>query len=242
MWKKIEMKFLYVLLLPVLVAEFGQALQCGVSRLNNEKFRKVLTECVKDNQTFVDILSLASNMSGGEDDDGENDFSVSSDEEPPATRATPRTASPSSIRNTLKTAFTESSRARRSDNSNNQQNRNSFSNAVNTEATTPMENQEEANDVAASGEICILQCIFEKLELTDSNGLPDHYKFASTLLNSASGRETRDFLQETADECFQLVKKTDSTNPCEFSSKLIGCVAEKGRTNCEDWPVGNLPF
>ncbi|XP_066151657.1 general odorant-binding protein 71 [Euwallacea fornicatus] len=236
------MKLLYVLLLVVLLTEFNQALQCGVSRLNNEQFRKVLAECVKDNQTFGDILNLASDMSGDESEDGGSDSSASSDEEPPATRVTPRTVSQSSIRNNLKATFMRSNRARRSGDSNNQKSRNSFSNVANTEATTPMENQGKANDVGASGEICTWQCIFEKLELSDSNGLPDHYKFASSIVNSASRRETRDFLQETVDECFQMVAKTDSANPCEFSSKLTGCLAEKGRTNCEDWPTGNIPF
>lgn len=34
----------------------------------------------------------------------------------------------------------------------------------------------------------------------------------------------------------------NKTDPCVFSSQLITCLADKGKSNCGDWPVGELPF
>lgn len=38
---------------------------------------------------------------------------------------------------------------------------------------------------------------------TDSSGSPDHKKISTALTSSATGREVKDFMQETTDECFQ---------------------------------------
>lgn len=101
-----------------------------------------------------------------------------------------------------------------------------------TEAMVTMEDQSEENtginnNIGETDDVCILQCLFEKLEMvshnyyyfciklihflgylqTDSNGLPDHKKFAAALLKTASGREMRDFLQESTDQCFQQIEQ-----------------------------------
>lgn len=34
----------------------------------------------------------------------------------------------------------------------------------------------------------------------------------------------------------------ETLDSCTYSSLLVTCLADKGRTNCGDWPVGNLPF
>lgn len=42
---------------------------------------------------------------------------------------------------------------------------------------------------------------------TDSNGYPEHMKVSAGLLKSAEGRELRDFLRDSTDECFQMMNE-----------------------------------
>lgn len=41
---------------------------------------------------------------------------------------------------------------------------------------------------------------------------------------------------------FDIFFVAETLDSCTFASLLVTCLAEKGRTNCGDWPVGNLPF
>ncbi|XP_044252996.1 general odorant-binding protein 71 [Tribolium madens] len=114
---------------------------------------------------------------------------------------------------------------------------------TNTEATN--ETTPEPKTVSTESqatENCIIQCIFDNLQMTDLTGYPVHAKILDGLLKNTTNRELRDFLQDTTDECFQQMDKEDTMDPCSYSNKLVTCLAEKGRSNCADWPVGDLPF
>ncbi|XP_031355573.1 odorant-binding protein 59a [Photinus pyralis] len=88
---------------------------------------------------------------------------------------------------------------------------------------------------------CALQCIFEALDMVNSEGYPDRGRVSQTLLKFANGREIRDFLQDSANECFDLMDKAEKMDTCEFSNRLTNCLAEKGSANCADWEITNLP-
>nr|UWL63312.1 odorant binding protein 22 [Pagiophloeus tsushimanus] len=216
-----------------------EALDCGISRISGDEFKKVITECVKDNQTLNSIWDLALSISAEDNDSSES----SSDEEVPIRKGL-------SNMNTKNVKLASSGRTKRSRNTKGFNNDSPMSNkkySSTTEETTTIQDERyeektSSNHVDQSDDACIIQCIFEKLEMADSSGLPDHKKFADELLKTASGREVRDFLQESTDECFQQIEQEDSQNPCEYSSKLVTCLAQKGKSNCDDWPTGNLPL
>lgn len=84
-------------------------------------------------------------------------------------------------------------------------------------------------------------------------------KFTEGLLKTATNRELRDFIQDSVSECFLEVNEGNEFSTkfmynnfyvfldgfgeaCEYSSKLVLCLATKGKTNCADWPVSNLPI
>nr|AMP19495.1 odorant binding protein 13 [Tomicus yunnanensis] len=244
------MNQLAMIVLSALCVVHCKGLECGLSKINSDHFRKVATECVKDNQTLSKIWELTSELSM------EEESSVSSDEEIPLTKGNeaPNSQGLGSTTN-RNVKLNRSSRMKRSRSSKSFNNDSPMSNvqrksnpvSSTTEEITTMQNEEEdesiaANNVENSEDGCILQCIFEKLEMTDTNGLPDHKKFASTLVKSATGRVIQNFLQESTDECFQGIEEGNFENPCEYSTKLVTCLAEKGKSNCEDWPTGDLPF
>ncbi|CAG9767379.1 unnamed protein product [Ceutorhynchus assimilis] len=220
------------------------ALDCGISGLNNEQFKKVVTECVKDNKTLNRIWELTFSMSN--EDDGP--ASSSEEEEVPVTKGIVNNMSDNKKMKSMMRMGHRFKRSRSSKMYNNDasiQRKYAISTSTTEKpiiATMSGKSEENDNNVANSDDICILQCIFEKLDMTDSNGLPDHKKFAAALVETASGREVRDFLQESTDECFQQMEQEESKNSCEHSSKLVMCLADMGKSNCEDWPAGNLPF
>lgn len=100
----------------------------------------------------------------------------------------------------------------------------------------------ETEPESSTTENCIIQCIFNNLKMTDLTGYPVHTRILDGLLKNSTNRELRDFLQDTTDDCFQQMDKEDTMDPCSYSNKLVTCLAEKGRSNCADWPVGDLPF
>ncbi|EFA09155.2 uncharacterized protein Obp59a [Tribolium castaneum] len=113
---------------------------------------------------------------------------------------------------------------------------------TNTETNETTPEPKAVSSEAQATENCIIQCIFDNLQMTDSTGYPVHTKILDGLLKNTTNRELRDFLQDTTDECFQVMDKEDTMDPCSYSNKLVTCLAEKGRSNCADWPVGELPF
>lgn len=80
-------------------------------------------------------------------------------------------------------------------------------------------------------------------------------------MKGVENRQLKDFLQDSTDDCFQMMEqglnaKTNGiyrlplfftfldvhVDPCYFSTQLIKCLAEKGKSNCGDWPMTELPF
>jgi hypothetical protein len=103
-------------------------------------------------------------------------------------------------------------------------------------------NETDSDNPEPVTENCMIQCIFENLQMTDNTGYPIRTKILEGLLKNATKRELRDFLQDSTDECFQEMDKEATMDPCTYSVKLVTCLAERGKTNCADWPIGDLPL
>ncbi|XP_059052067.1 uncharacterized protein DDB_G0284459 [Achroia grisella] len=82
---------------------------------------------------------------------------------------------------------------------------------------------------------CALHCFLEQLEMTGDDGMPDKYLVTQVLTKDIKNEDLRDFLQESIDECFQILENENSEEKCDFSKNLLMCLSEKGRANCDDW-------
>ncbi|XP_063826090.1 general odorant-binding protein 71 [Ostrinia nubilalis] len=82
---------------------------------------------------------------------------------------------------------------------------------------------------------CALHCFMEQLEMTGDNGMPDRYLVTHAITKDVKNEDLRDFLQESIEECFQILDNENSEDKCEFSKNLMMCLSEKGRANCDDW-------
>nr|UDM59896.1 putative odorant binding protein 9 [Corcyra cephalonica] len=82
---------------------------------------------------------------------------------------------------------------------------------------------------------CALHCFLEHLEMTGDNGKPDKYLVTHVLTKDIKNEDLRDFLQESVEECFQILENENSEEKCDFSKNLLMCLSEKGRANCDDW-------
>ncbi|KAF9423890.1 hypothetical protein HW555_000948 [Spodoptera exigua] len=82
---------------------------------------------------------------------------------------------------------------------------------------------------------CALHCFLENLEMTGEDGMPDRYLVTHAITKDVKNEDLRDFLQESIEECFQILDNENTEDKCEFSKNLLICLSEKGRANCDDW-------
>ncbi|CAB3227185.1 unnamed protein product [Arctia plantaginis] len=82
---------------------------------------------------------------------------------------------------------------------------------------------------------CALHCFMENLDMTGEDGMPDRYMVTHAITKDVKNEDLRDFLQESIEECFQILDNENSDDKCEFSKNLMLCLSEKGRANCDDW-------
>ncbi|KAM3965167.1 odorant-binding protein 59a [Aphomia sociella] len=82
---------------------------------------------------------------------------------------------------------------------------------------------------------CALHCFLEHLEMTGDDGMPDKYLVTHVITKDIKNEDLRDFLQESIEECFQILENENSEEKCDFSKNLLMCLSEKGRANCDDW-------
>nr|WKF45294.1 odorant binding proteins OBP16 [Peridroma saucia] len=82
---------------------------------------------------------------------------------------------------------------------------------------------------------CALHCFLENLEMTAEDGMPDRYLVTHAITKDVKNEDLRDFLQESIEECFQILDNENTEDKCEFSKNLLICLSEKGRANCDDW-------
>ncbi|KAI5634606.1 PBP/GOBP family domain-containing protein [Phthorimaea operculella] len=82
---------------------------------------------------------------------------------------------------------------------------------------------------------CAMHCFLENLEMTGDSGMPDRYLVTHVITKDVKNEDLRDFLQESIEECFQILDNENTEDKCEFSKNLLMCLSEKGRANCDDW-------
>ncbi|CAG4971241.1 unnamed protein product [Colias eurytheme] len=92
-----------------------------------------------------------------------------------------------------------------------------------------------SSDNRESGKACAMHCFLENLQMTGDNGMPDRYYVTNVLTKDVKNEDLRDFLQESIEECFQILDNENTEDKCEFSKNLLFCLSEKGRSNCNDW-------
>nr|ALR72500.1 odorant binding protein 12 [Colaphellus bowringi] len=244
-----------VLLIISCCLSYSMALECGIAKANRNEIRQALSMCVKNNDTLEDILEMSSLSSSttssptedSDDEDSQEDTikSTSSTTKSPRRIKSSRIKRARSFSNTKQYASKATERNREESN-----NSNNTNNKIDNLKDAQKDDSEDDNEVSQEtpkkrqdmSENCIVHCVLEHLNLTDETGLPDHSKLSEELLKTASGRELRNFLQESTDECFQEVNEENDLDSCSYTTKLITCLADKGKSNCADWPAGALPF
>ncbi|XP_060803458.1 general odorant-binding protein 71 [Amyelois transitella] len=82
---------------------------------------------------------------------------------------------------------------------------------------------------------CALHCFLENLEMIGDSGMPDKYLVTHVLTKDVKNEDLRDFLQESIEECFQILENENTEDKCDFAKNLMMCLSEKGRSNCDDW-------
>ncbi|CAK1551253.1 unnamed protein product [Leptosia nina] len=85
------------------------------------------------------------------------------------------------------------------------------------------------------GRACAMHCFLDNLQMTGENGMPDRYLVTNAMTKEVRNEDLRDFLQESIEECFQILDNENSEDKCEFSKNLLICLSEKGRATCDDW-------
>nr|UYB94403.1 odorant-binding protein 1 [Lytta caraganae] len=192
-----------------------QCLDCGIRINNNEQLIEVLNKCLKSNKTMADLYDMTSTSS-------ESDASNSSEE----TGIDDKMSVPMRNRRFLTL----------------QSQRLSYQDDNNETIIESGVEQNTSRSAESVNETCVVHCIFQNMGMTDTNGFPDHTKILESLIKPSTGREFKDFIQDTADECFRDIQLETTLDSCGFSMRLISCLADKGKANCADWPVGDLPF
>nr|QRF70922.1 odorant binding protein [Semiothisa cinerearia] len=108
----------------------------------------------------------------------------------------------------------------------------SFDDSYQSDEKSGKENSTSKDD---DKKACALHCFLENLEMTAEDGMPDRYLVTHTLTKDVNNEDLKDFLQESIEECFQMLDNENTDEKCEFSKNLLMCLSEKGRANCDDW-------
>ncbi|KPJ08606.1 hypothetical protein RR48_12359 [Papilio machaon] len=80
---------------------------------------------------------------------------------------------------------------------------------------------------------CALHCFVDALKMTDDTGFPNKHLVRQVITKDIEDQELKDFLQQSADDCFQILR-ANKVNKCEFSKNLLICLTDKGKANCDD--------
>ncbi|KPI95681.1 hypothetical protein RR46_11394 [Papilio xuthus] len=80
---------------------------------------------------------------------------------------------------------------------------------------------------------CALHCFVDALKMTDDTGFPNKHLVRQVMTKDIEDQELKDFLQQSADDCFQILR-ANKVNKCEYSKNLLICLTDKGKANCDD--------
>ncbi|XP_041979277.1 general odorant-binding protein 71 [Aricia agestis] len=97
------------------------------------------------------------------------------------------------------------------------------------------DSSDSRNSSSSQDKACALHCLMENLHMTGDNGMPDRYLVTHAITRDVRNEDLRDFLQESIEECFQILANENTEDKCEFSRNILICLSEKGKANCDDW-------
>ncbi|XP_049539069.1 general odorant-binding protein 71 [Anopheles darlingi] len=85
---------------------------------------------------------------------------------------------------------------------------------------------------------CLMQCFFEQLKATDSNGLPERHKVLHVITRDIRNRELRDFYVDSIQECFHMLGLDPRLkDKCDYAMRLVTCLTDRFQSNCSDWEM-----
>ncbi|XP_026806216.1 uncharacterized protein LOC113549219 [Rhopalosiphum maidis] len=82
---------------------------------------------------------------------------------------------------------------------------------------------------------CTIHCVFNELEMLNSNSRPDKHSIVNIMTNQIKDVELKEFIQDSIDECFDALELDSHNNKCEFSKNFAVCMENKAQRNCDDW-------
>ncbi|XP_020280727.1 general odorant-binding protein 71 isoform X2 [Pseudomyrmex gracilis] len=82
---------------------------------------------------------------------------------------------------------------------------------------------------------CIVQCVFNELNMVDQRGFPEQNSVVQFTTRNIRNPELRDFAEEAVVECFRYLNLEMRQDKCQFSQNLLSCLSDKGKERCEDW-------
>ncbi|KAG7189068.1 hypothetical protein KM043_008649 [Ampulex compressa] len=93
----------------------------------------------------------------------------------------------------------------------------------------------DSNNNNGEEEVCVVQCLFNELNIVDRKGFPEMDSVIQLMEQNIQNPELRDFIEESVTECFHYLNSNFRREKCEFSQRLLICMADKGKERCEDW-------
>ncbi|XP_026499791.2 uncharacterized protein DDB_G0290685 isoform X1 [Vanessa tameamea] len=112
---------------------------------------------------------------------------------------------------------------------------NPHSQKSNSESNHSEKRNSSDNSTKEMERACVLHCFLENLHMTDDSGMPDRYLVTHAFIKDEKNEDLQDFIQESIEECFQILDNENAEDKCEFSKNLLTCLSEKGRANCDNW-------
>ncbi|KAJ6645551.1 General odorant-binding protein 71, partial [Pseudolycoriella hygida] len=107
-----------------------------------------------------------------------------------------------------------------------------FENNRNYNMSNRNNNEGDSND---GGKSCMMQCFFQEMKMTNSEGFPDKHKVKRIVTQDIRDREMKNFLIDSVQECFHIVEMERRREKCIFSKNIVSCLAERAKANCDDY-------
>ncbi|PNF39079.1 hypothetical protein B7P43_G04353 [Cryptotermes secundus] len=118
------------------------------------------------------------------------------------------------------------------DRNNQRKNNNSSDNKKNNSTNSTLEVDGSSLEKV---EACIIHCIFQEMNMLDDTAYPDKSMVTKVMTKKIRDPKVKDFIEESIDDCFELLETDNKRSNCDYSKNLALCLEEKGRRNCDDW-------
>ncbi|XP_055532839.1 general odorant-binding protein 71 [Wyeomyia smithii] len=114
--------------------------------------------------------------------------------------------------------------------------RNNFLNPTDNSSKNATENEDRDR-------ACLMQCFFQEMKMTNSEGFPDQHKVLHVVTKDLRDKELRDFYTDSIQECFHMISMDSKLkDKCDYTMKFVICLADRGQANCKDWEHESIMF